>query len=154
MKHQSPASAPVRKKTTDSTLWLLIFLGWLIAAISTLGAVFLGEVMGYTPCVLCWYQRICMFPLVLILGAGLFPLDPKVVRYALPLTVTGLGLAIFHMLVQHGVVSETITPCTPGVPCSQVAVEWFGFITIPLLAVAAFAALAALLVATYFKASK
>ena len=153
MKHQSLSSSS-HEKHTASTLWLLLFLSWLIASISTLGAVFLGEVMGYTPCVLCWYQRICMFPLVLILGAGLFPPDPKVVRYALPLTLAGLGLAIFHMLVQHGIVSESITPCTQGVPCSQVAVEWLGFVTIPLLAVAAFAAIAALLVATYFKASK
>lgn len=151
-KHSS--SYRISEISTDPTVWMLLFLAWLMATVSTLGALFLGEVMGYTPCVLCWYQRICMFPLVLILGAGLFPADPKVVRYALPLTLAGLGLALFHMLVQHGVIAESITPCTQGVPCSQVAVEWFGFLTIPLLAVAAFSAIAALLVATYLKAYK
>jgi disulfide bond formation protein DsbB len=68
-----------------------LFLAWLMASVSTLGALFLGEVMGYTPCVLCWYQRIAMFPLVLILAAGLFPLDRRVVRYALPLALDRLG---------------------------------------------------------------
>ncbi len=154
MKTKSASSYRISEVHTDSTVWMLLFLAWLLAAISTLGALFLGEVMGYTPCVLCWYQRICMFPLVLILGAGLFPLDLKVLRYALPLTLTGLGIAVFQMLVQYGVVSESITPCTEGVPCSQVAVEWFGFLTIPLLSVAAFLAIAVFMIVAYFKASK
>lgn len=138
----------------ESVVWTLLFFCWLIATVSTLAALFLGEVMGYMPCVLCWYQRIFMFPLVFVLAAGLFPLDPRVVRYALPLALAGLGTAVFHLLVQHGIIPESITPCTQGVPCSQVAVEWFGFLTIPLLAVAAFLAMVILLIATYFKASK
>ena len=69
--------------------WTLLFLSWLIALVSTLGALFLGEVMGMAPCVLCWYQRIAMFPLVIILGVGLLPFDYRSVRYALPLAVTG-----------------------------------------------------------------
>jgi len=154
MKQRAASSSARNRDSVDATVWMLVFISWLVATISTLGALFLGEVMGYTPCVLCWYQRIFMFPLVFILAAGMFPLDARVVRYAMPLTLAGLGTAVFHMLVQHGVISESITPCTQGVPCSQVAVEWFGFITIPLLAVAAFAAIAVLLVATYFKTSK
>lgn len=142
------------RASQHSTVWMLVFLSWLIATISTLGALFLGEVMGYTPCVLCWYQRIFMFPLGLILAAGLFPLDVKVVRYALPTTLVGLGIAVYHMLLLEGIVSESIAPCTQGVPCSEVQVVWFGFVTIPLLSVAAFSAIAALLIATYFKASK
>lgn len=142
--------------TTDenASLWALAFLSWVVATVSTLGAIFLGEVMGLTPCILCWYQRICMFPLVLILGAGLFPLDARVVRYALPLTLVGLGIAVFHLLVSEGVISETLTPCTQGVPCSQQLIEWFGFLTIPMLSVAAFATISAMLIALHFKASK
>jgi disulfide bond formation protein DsbB len=139
---------------TNNSTWPLIFYCWLVATISTLGALFLGEVMGLTPCVLCWYQRICMFPLVFILAAGLFPLDAKVVRYAFPLAITGWGIAVFHLLLAQGVIPETITPCTQGVPCSELQIEWFGFVTIPLLSVAAFSAINALLIATYFKASK
>jgi len=134
--------------------WTLIFSAWLIATVSTLGALFLGEVMGYAPCVLCWYQRIAMFPLVLVLAAGLFPFDPRVVRYALPLALTGLGLALFHLALIAGWIPESIKPCQQGVPCSNVTVVWFGFVTIPLLSVLSFSLVVALLLTTHFKGSK
>ena len=134
--------------------WTLVFACWLVAATSTLGALFLGEVMGVTPCVLCWYQRIFIFPLVFILAAGLIPFDPKIVRYALPLAAAGWLVAVFHLLLAAGVIPESITPCSQGVPCSQEQIEWFGFVTIPLLSVVAFSIINSLLVATYFKASK
>ncbi len=137
-----------------SSAWTLVFAGWLLAAMSTLGALFLGEVMGLSPCVLCWYQRIFMFPLVFVLAAGLFPFDQKVVRYALPLTLGGWLVAVFHLLLTAGVIPESATPCTQGVPCSEVQIEWFGFVTIPLLSVAAFSVINALLIATHLKASK
>ena len=129
--------------------WTLVFSGWLIAAVSTLGALFLGEVMGFAPCVLCWYQRIFMFPLVFVLGAGLFPFDPRVVRYALPLALMGWAVALFHVLLIAGIIPESATPCTQGVPCSQVEAIWFGFVTIPLLSVASFSVIIAALVAAH-----
>jgi disulfide bond formation protein DsbB len=138
----------------DSTAWTLIFGAWLIATVSTLGALFFGEVMQLPPCVLCWYQRICMFPLVLILPVGLFPLELKVVRYALPLAGIGWLFAVFHVLLIAGVIPESIKPCTQGVPCSEKVIEWFGFVTIPLLAVVAFSAIIALLVLAHFRSSK
>ena len=98
--------------------WTLVFSAWLVAATATLGALFLGEVMGMLPCVLCWYQRIFMFPLVFVLAGGLFPFEAKVVRYALPLAVAGLFIASFHLLLVAGVIPEGMTPCTQGVPCS------------------------------------
>jgi disulfide bond formation protein DsbB len=131
--------------------WTLVFAAWLVATLSALGALFLGEIMGLTPCVLCWYQRIFMFPLVFVLAVGLFPLDAKVVRYALPLACTGLLIAIFHLLLTAGVIPETMTPCTQGVPCAKVQVRWFGFITIPLLSAFSFFIINALLIATYLK---
>jgi disulfide bond formation protein DsbB len=135
------------------TRWTLVFAGWLVAAISTLGALFLSEVMGIAPCVLCWYQRIFMFPLVLVLAAGLFPFDPRVVRYALPLSIGGWLVGVFHLLLTAGYVPKSATPCTQGIPCSQVQVEWFGFLTIPLLSVIAFSIIAALLISTRYKES-
>ena len=138
----------------DSTAWTLIFGAWLIATVSTLGALFFGEVMQLPPCVLCWYQRICMFPLVLILPVGLFPLELKVVRYALPLAGIGWLFAVFHVLLIAGVIPESIKPCTQGVPCSEKVIEWFGFVTIPLLAIVAFSAIIALLVLAHFRSSK
>lgn len=137
-----------------STGWPLVFGAWLIATVSTLAALFLGEVMGYAPCVLCWYQRIAMFPLVLVLAAGLFPFDPRVVRYALPLALAGLGLALFHLALTAGWIPESIKPCQQGVPCSSTQVVWFGFVTIPLLSVLSFSLIAGLLLAIHFKGQK
>ena len=140
--------------SNETTAWRLIFCAWLVAALATLGALFLGEVMQLPTCVLCWYQRIFMFPLVLILPIGLFPLDRKVVRYALPLAVPGWLIAGFHLLLIAGLIPEDMKPCTQGVPCSEKVIEWFGFVTIPLLSFAAFSTIIALLVLAYFRDSK
>lgn len=131
--------------------WTLVFLAWLVATAASLAALFLGEVMGYTPCVLCWYQRICMFPLVPVLAAGLFPFDRRVLRYALPLALAGWLLALFHWGVASGLIPERVTPCSQGVPCSQELVVWFGFLTLPMLSVLAFSAILFLLLLTRFK---
>lgn len=138
----------------DATAWTLIFGAWLVAAASTLGALFFGEVMQLPPCVLCWYQRIFMFPLALILPLGLFPLDPRVIRYGLVLAVPGWGFAAFHQLLVAGVIPESIQPCTRGVPCSETVIEWFGFLTIPLLSLAAFSTIIALLCAAHLRSRK
>lgn len=129
--------------------WALVFSAWLVAAISTLGALFLGEVMGFAPCVLCWYQRIFMFPLVFVLAVGLFPFDSRVTRYALPLAIVGWLVAAWHVLLTAGIIPESATPCAQGVPCGLVQVEWFGFVTIPLLSLASFTVINALLFITY-----
>jgi len=138
----------------EARTWTLIFSAWSIAAASTLGALFFGEVMQLPPCVLCWYQRIFMFPLTLILPLGLFPLDRRVVRYGLVLAVPGALVATFHLLLVAGVIPESIKPCTQGVPCSQTVIEWFGFLTIPLLSAVAFTTIIALLVAAHLRSSK
>jgi len=134
--------------------WTLVFGAWLIAAMATLGALFMSEIMGFAPCVLCWYQRIFMFPLVFILAAGLFPFDPKVLRYALPLAAVGLLVAGFHLLLVAGYIPENLTPCRQGIPCSTVQVEWLGFVTIPLLSFFAFLVVNALLITAYLKTPK
>lgn len=134
--------------------WTLIFGAWLISAVSALGSLFLGEVMAYAPCVLCWYQRIAMFPLVLVLAAGLFPFDPRVVRYALPLALAGLVVALFHLALIAGWITESLKPCQQGIPCSDPQVIWFGFVSIPLLSAVSFALIAGLLLTTHLKGSK
>ncbi|MDP1718060.1 MAG: disulfide bond formation protein B [Burkholderiales bacterium] len=147
-------SQPAASTPEVTTAWMLVFGAWLIASISTLGALFFGEVMKLPPCVLCWYQRICMFPLALILPVGLFPFDRKVIRYALPLAVIGGLIAVFHVLLVAKVIPESIQPCTQGVPCSETVIEWFGFVTIPLLAVVAFSTIIALLIAAHYRSAK
>ena len=118
--------------------WLLIFSAWLIAAVSTLGSLFFSEVMDLIPCVLCWYQRIFLFPLAIILLIGLFPLDKKVVNYALPLAIIGLIFTVYHCLLFFGVIPENLQPCSQGVSCTDDNMELFGFLPIPLLALIAF----------------
>jgi len=134
--------------------WVLVFACWLIACVSALGSLFFSEVMGFAPCVLCWYQRICMYPLVLILPAGLFPFDRNIVRYAAPLSVLGALIAVFHLLLIGGYIPESIKPCVRGIPCSEVQVQWFGFVTIPLLSAVSFLLITALLVLAHRRGSK
>ncbi|TAN47948.1 MAG: disulfide bond formation protein B [Betaproteobacteria bacterium] len=141
-------------KADQTTAWYLVFGAWLVAAASTLGALFFGEVMKVPTCALCWYQRIFMFPLALILPLGLFPFDPKVVRYALPLAAIGGLIAVYHVLVVAGLIPEALQPCTQGVPCKEQVIVWFGFVTIPLLAAAAFAAIVVLLSLARYRSAK
>jgi disulfide bond formation protein DsbB len=140
-------------RTTDAA-WLLVFGAWLVATASTLGALFFSEVMQLPPCVLCWYQRIFMFPLVLLLPIGLFPFDPRVVRYALPLVLVGSVIAVFHVLLVAGLIPASVTPCSRGVPCSETQIEWFGFLSIPVLSAFAFALMTLLLFLAYYRTNK
>lgn len=102
------------------------------------GSLFFSEVMKLPPCVLCWYQRIAMYPLVLILPIGILSQDAKLRRYSLPLALVGLTIASYHVLLYYGVIPESIVPCTQGVSCTSRQIEWWGFITIPLLSWLAF----------------
>lgn len=142
--------------TTDSSAtsaWNLLFAAWLVATGSALGALFFGEVMGLPPCLLCWWQRIFMFPLAVLLPFGLFPYDSRMIRYGLALAIPGALTALFHQLLVSGIVPETIKPCTQGVPCSETVITWFGFLTIPLLSLAAFSILIALLIAAQIRSN-
>ena len=139
---------------SDTTSWTLIFGAWLVASGSMLGALFFSEVMQLAPCELCWYQRMFMFPLAVILTVGLFPFDRGVVRYALPLAVLGLLFAVFHQLLIAGVIPESLKPCSQGVPCSEKTIEWFGFVTIPTLSALAFSAILAFLTVVRSRGSK
>lgn len=137
------------------TAWLLAFAAWLIAATATLSALFLGEIVKLPICSMCWYQRIFMFPLALILPFGLFPdLDRRLIRAGLALAATGLLLALYHQGIVLGVIPEAIQPCRQGIPCSETVIRWFGFVTIPLLSIAAFATLVALLGAALYRSRK
>ncbi len=126
--------------------WTLLFLAWLIAIISTLGSLFFSHVMEFAPCVLCWYQRICLFPLVIILARGLFPPDRQVVKYALPLAAVGWLLAAYHCLLHTGWIPADMQPCAKGVSCTEEYIELFGFLSIPLLSLISFTALTSILI--------
>lgn len=118
---------------------VLAYPAWLIALLATVGSLFFSEVMQFPPCVLCWYQRIAIYPLVLIIGTGIILRDQRMKYYALPVCLSGLLIAIYHNLLYYGVIPESAAPCTEGASCTETHIEWLGFITIPLLSLAAFA---------------
>ena len=117
----------------------LHYLAWITSLIATAGSLFFSEVMELPPCVLCWYQRIAMYPLVAVIAAGIIMRDRRLKFYALPLSLGGLVISVYHNLLYYGVIPESITPCTQGISCTSRQIEWFGFITIPLMALVAFA---------------
>ena len=128
-----------------------LWLAFVVAAIATGGSLFFSEIAHFVPCELCWYQRICMYPLsITTLLAGLFD-DPRVARYLLPLPVVGGGISVYHLLVENGVAGQSKT-CQISAP-GGCAVKWineFGYVTIPTLALTAFAlAFAFLLLAAF-----
>jgi disulfide bond formation protein DsbB len=133
--------------------WYLLFGCWLIASVATLGSIFLDKALGIEPCSLCWYQRIFMYPLVLILLAGLLPLDRRVTRYALPLAIVGWMTALYHLLMYAGIVPESLQPCGSGPSCVQDDLGLFGFVNVPMLSLLSFSAVIGLLL-TFMKRTK
>jgi disulfide bond formation protein DsbB len=125
---------------------ILPYLAWVIALLATVGSLFFSEVMGLPPCALCWYQRIAVYPLVLIIGTGIITRDGRVRSYALPLCLAGLAVSVYHNLLYYGVIPETLAPCTQGVSCTETQIEWLGFVTIPLMGLASFVALSLCLI--------
>ena len=132
-------------KTEGQDGWGLLFVCWLIAMAALFGSLFFSEVMGLEPCVLCWWQRIFIYPLAVLFLVGLFPLDGSVLRYTLPLAVIGLGFAIYHYLVYSGFIPESLQPCNETLSCAEINLELMGFITIPLLSIFSYGAIIALL---------
>lgn len=125
-----------------------LFLAFIISMMATLGSLFFSEVMGYPPCILCWYQRICMYPLVLIIGAAnLFPAKNSF-HFAFPLTLIGWLIAVYHNLLYYKILPESEVPCREGISCTTVFFEYLNFITIPSLSFFAFTFIGILLILT------
>ena len=125
-------------RAPDESMWLPLFGAWIVSLLATMGSLFFSEVMELPPCVLCWYQRICMYPLAVVITVGLATEDRGVSRYAWPLALIGLAVATYHNLLYYHIIPDSITPCATGVSCTERQIEWLGFITIPLLSLTAF----------------
>ncbi len=116
-----------------STSWILLLLAWLLAMVSSLAVLFIGEVMGQAPCVLCWFQRAFMFPLAVILAVACYRSDFAVWRYAVPLAGIGALLALDHTLLYAGLIPQRIQPCSAtGPSCSGADMTIFGGVPLPL----------------------
>jgi disulfide bond formation protein DsbB len=129
----------------------IIYLSWIIALIATTGSLYFSTVLDLPPCSLCWWQRICMFPLVLIFGIGFIRKDSFCLFYTTPLVWIGFIISLYHNLLYYGLIEKALTACTAGVSCTSKQIEWFSFITIPLLALIAFALLTIISIIPIFK---
>lgn len=118
----------------------LPYITFSLALISTLGSLYFSEIMKLPPCVLCWYQRIAMYPIVAITAVAIIRKQPKELPYyVFPLSLTGLIIAVLHNLLYYKIIPESAAPCIQGISCTTKFFEWFGFITIPFMSMIAFA---------------
>lgn len=112
---------------------IALFAAWT----ATSGSLFFSEVLGWRPCALCWYQRILMYPLAILLAIGIMRRDRGLHGYVLPFSIAGVGLSLYHYLL---IKTDWFPPpaCAVDVPCTVDYLNWFGFINIPFLALTAF----------------
>jgi disulfide bond formation protein DsbB len=129
-----------------------IWLAWVVALVATIGSLIYSEVIHFVPCRLCWFQRIAMYPLAVILLVGAIRREVVVKYYALPLALIGLAISIYHNVVQFFPSLEGGS-CDPLNPCSARSIEMFGFMDIPFMAGAGFIVISVLL-AFYTKAQE
>jgi disulfide bond formation protein DsbB len=117
-----------------------LWLAFLVASIATGGSLFFSEIAHFIPCELCWYQRICMYPLSITTLLMALAADRRAARYLLPLPLVGAGVSVYHLLVENQVIRESQI-CRASAP-GGCAVKWineFGYMTIPTLALTGFA---------------
>lgn len=121
----------------------LAFTGTLIA---TFGSIYFSEIAGFPPCVLCWYQRLSMYPLVVIIAVAIYLKQKNILIPAFILAIPGWLISVYHNLLYYDILPEAAAPCVAGISCTTKYIEWFGFITIPLLAFAGFTSVILLLI--------
>lgn len=130
MNHSQP-----KNLTAD---WLPAYFSLVTALLATSGSLFFSEIMKLPPCILCWYQRIAMYPLIIIIAIGIILQDKKFSFYSVILSIIGLAIAFYHNLLYYHIIPESLSPCVQGISCTSRQIEWFGFITIPLLSLISF----------------
>ena len=124
----------------------------IVSLVAMLGSLFYSEVMHFEPCRLCWFQRICMYPIALLSLIGVIKRDEFVTDYVLPLSSIGLAIGIYHVLMQNGIVS--LSDNCSSVSCGLSYVRYLGFISIPLMSSTAFFLITAVMAGTRWANSK
>jgi disulfide bond formation protein DsbB len=115
-----------------------LYLAWVVSLAAVCGSLFFSEIMLFEPCKLCWFQRIFMYPLVILLGIACYKNDTRLAPYLLPFSMIGGCISLFHYAEQKIPALAKMLPCTAGIPCNGQYINWLGFITIPFLALIAF----------------
>lgn len=123
-----------------------LWLAFGVALTATLGSLYFSEVARFTPCVLCWYQRIAMYPLVVLLGVAAVRDDLGIRRYVAPIAIIGAGISVWHIGVER-LPGMPTGACSAAAPCDLIWVERFGFVTIPVMALVGFLTVLTLLFA-------
>ncbi len=131
-----------RRTLVGDLMPLLGPLAWAIAATAMVGSLYYSESQNFTPCLYCWYQRICMYPLVAVIGVGWLRKDEQWGWYALPLSLVGLGLSLYHYQLQ--MFPDQSSSCDITAPCNAQWVDTFGFVSIPFMAGCGFFAITGL----------
>jgi disulfide bond formation protein DsbB len=108
----------------------------MIALLATLGSLFFSEITGFEPCKLCWFQRIFMYPQVVLLGLAWFKKDRKIVDYSLALAMIGAATSIYHNYIYYA--AQKAAFCGSASSCAAPYVLEFGYITIPIMALTGF----------------
>ena len=121
-----------------------LWAAWVVAAVATGGSLYFSEIAHFIPCQLCWYQRICMYPLSIVLLVGAILRDRRVVLYAMVFPVVGSLISIRHIYIENNPQAESAS-CRIGAPCSAKYIDEFGYVTIPVLALTAFVLIGLLL---------
>lgn len=133
-----PAGNPMSERLAywldRSSLYIALLAAW----IAMLGSLYFSEVAHYIPCTLCWYQRILMYPQTLILAIGLLRRDENTPLLVLPFSLLGIFVSTYHVLLEKTDWFSGAATCQVGVPCTVIWINWFGFLTIPFLALIAF----------------
>lgn len=122
-----------------------LYLALIQAIVAFLWSMYFSDIMHLKPCILCWYQRIAMFPLFITLIIGIIRRDQNTWLFVISPALIGWVISIYHNLLYYKIVPDTLAPCSTGVSCTTRYVEWFGFITIPFLAFTAFSVIIVLM---------
>jgi disulfide bond formation protein DsbB len=124
-----------------------LWAAFVVAAIATGGSLFFSQIAHFPPCELCWFQRICMYPLSILLLLMAWYGDNRAARYLFPLPIVGACVSIYHLLIENAVIKEP-NQCLQSAPggCATKWINEFGYITIPTLALTGFLLLIGFLV--------
>lgn len=131
-----------------------IYFAWIVSLIATFGSLYFSEILGFIPCTLCWYQRIMMYPLIIVLGIASYRNQSDIIPYVLPLSILGGLISLWHYAQQKIPFLGQVIQCKVGVPCNASYINWLGFVTIPLLAFIAFALITVFLLIVRTRAEK
>jgi len=114
-----------------------VIVAWFVAALATIGSLFFSEIAKFTPCTLCWYQRIAMYPLVVILGMAMVRRQRRPPTGTLALATIGAAIAAYHVALEW-IPSLDTGSCAVSAPCTFVWFRAFGIFSLPTLALTAF----------------